>query len=372
MNKTQNYFYRQKYNNNNYNTLQNAIKSNLLNRSIRNKKKINLNLFQKASQDGINRKTILSHSIETRNNKNLNLRNRTINKSINKSVQKRVKFRQYLTENKFSTTNNSIKNFKLDNSNSSFDSIITEEGNENLNDSNKKINIKKVIINDKNNKLLNKNGYNNKIMKTEKILTKKKRKIIFNGLTNNDNKIIKVNFDAKKTRNNTIEKRKSKKKELSLTPDFKNSRKNKKSDINHSINNRTIKTMKVFENKNTNNNITKSNEIRKSIKKISIKNKCELIELKDNIPIDINCIFLTTYNEIKLKIKKYFKKTRSIINEKENNIKILKNGFNIEINFYTIKHIEKNNVYICFKFKGGNKISNKEIINDLLIYLHNN
>ena len=372
MNKTQNYFYRQKYNNNNnYNTLQNSIKADLLNRSIKNKNKLNLNLFQKTSPDNISRKTILSQSIEARNNKKIYLRNSSNNKSINKSVQKRVRLRNYLTENKFSTTNNSIKNFNLDNSNSSFNSIITEEGNENINDSNKKLNIKKVIINNRNKKLLNKND-NSKILKTERILIKKKRKILFNGITNTGNKTIDIITDPKKIRSNTIEKRKSKKNDLSLTPDGKNTIKNKKSFINHSINNRKLKTVKILDNKKTNNNITKSNEIRKTINKIKIKSKCELKELKYNYPIDINCIFLTTYNEIKLKIKKYFKQTKSIINEKENNIKILKNGFNIEINFYTIKDIEINNVYICFKYKGENKIKYKEIINDLLLYLHNN
>ena len=210
-------------------------------------------------------------------------------------------------------------------------------------------------------------------MKTENTLPKKKRKIFFNSIiANRDNKIIKANFDAKKVRNKTIEKRSSRKNDLSLTPDGKIQIKNKKSFINHSLNNRKLKTMKFFDIKKTNTNIIKSNKIRKTLNKIKIKNKSELKELKDNYPIVINCIFLTTYNEIKLKIKKYFKKININEKEKENSIKILKNGFNIEINCYTIKDVEINNVYICFKFKEENKINNKEIINDLIAYLHNN
>ena len=92
-------------------------------------------------------------------------------------------------------------------------------------------------------------------------------------------------------------------------------------------------------------------------------------ELRDNIPIDTNCIFLKGLNEIKLKVKKYFNKAKYSINEKDNIIKIIKNGFIIEIVFYTLKDFDIDNVYICFKLKGENKINDLEIINDLLLYI---
>ena len=56
-----------------------------------------------------------------------------------------------------------------------------------------------------------------------------------------------------------------------------------------------------------------------------------------------------------------------MIKEIDNNIKIFKTGFGIEINFYELKDFEINNVYICFKFKGDRK-NNLKFINDFIIY----
>ena len=130
-----------------------------------------------------------------------------------------------------------------------------------------------------------------------------------------------------------------------------------------------MKTLKFFNSKKNNNVII--NDKQKGMKKIdnNIKKKIGLKYLKDNYPIDINCIFLISLDKIKLKIKKYFKKVKYSVTEKDNNIKIIENGFIIEANFFTLKDFEINNVYICFKFKGEKKTNNLEIINDLLHYI---
>ena len=52
-------------------------------------------------------------------------------------------------------------------------------------------------------------------------------------------------------------------------------------------------------------------------------------------------------------------------------MRIFRNGFNIEINFYTLTDFDINNVYICFKLKGENHKNNTKFIRELLVYLHN-
>ena len=226
---------------------------------------------------------------------------------------------------------------------------------------------------------------NNNILKTENKL-KKHRKFLFNNLiqkvdigANSDKKLLTINFENRiyenKFRNKTSEKI-TRKKDVSLTPEIKKSMKYKKIIMNKSLNNRKEKTQKFIDNKkasiNLNINNNKSNMIKKTINNIKIQNKNELKLLKDNYPIDMNCILLNNIEEVKIKIRKFFKKNKCTINEKENNIKIFKSGFNIEINCYTLKDIEINNVYLCFKLKGEIKKNNLEFINNSLLYLHKN
>ena len=368
MNKTQNFFYK-KYNNI-YNTLDNSIKSSLLKRN-KNTNKINSILFQDVFQNNIVQNKIYSHSIENKRNKTIENNN---SKTKNKSFKKRLIFKNkyYLTENKFSITNNSNRNLNLDNNtDSSFNSIIIEEGiDENNNDYNKKLNFKKMITN--NNKKVF--GKRDNLININKSLNNKRKNI--NCEINNvnirnfsDKKLIKINFEKtnyeKNFRNKTNEKRIQKKNDLSLTPDFSNSKRNKKKFFKHIINKGKIKSQKNINNKNDNNTINKQNAIK--IESNKIKNKNELKELNANYPIDINNISLKSYDEIKSKIKKYFQKLKCMIKEIDNNIKIFKNGFGIEINFYELKDFEINNVYICFKFKGDRK-NNLKFINDFIIY----
>ena len=380
MNKTQNYFYKQKHNNDFNNTLYGSFKNSLIKRSIKIKEKMNHSLYSNLSPDVLvkkNIKKIFSNSFEKRKFKNNSThinRDYSNNKIKNNSVKKRLMFKNkyYLKENKFNTARNSIRKYNLENSNSSFNSIIIEEGNDN-NDSNKKLNIKKINVNENNNKILNKkekeNTLNdNKFKKNKKLIFHSIKKIL-NIESNSDKKLPKINFDTKKIRNKTIEKNVSSHNGLSLTPEVKNLKKYKKRIINN-ITNQKLKNEKLLDSKK--NNII-VNDIKKDMKKIvnnlKIKNKCEIKELNENYPINLNCIFLQSLDDIKLKIKKFFKKVKYSINEKDNTIKILKNGFIIEFNFYTLNGFKINNAYICFKFKGENKMNNLDIINDLLFYL---
>ena len=131
-----------------------------------------------------------------------------------------------------------------------------------------------------------------------------------------------------------------------------------------------MKTVKFFDSKKNNVIINdKQKDMKKIVNNIKIKNKIGLKALKENCPIDINCIFLISLEDLKLKIKKYFKNAKYSVNEKDNIIKIIKNGFIIEVNFYTLKDFENNNIYVCFKIKGEKKTNKLEIINDLLRYI---
>ena len=368
---TQNNFYRQK--NKNWNNLYG---------------KINSFYYKNNSPDIKERKNILSRSIDINTSKNRN-KDYSSNKIKNKSLNKKLMLRRnyYLTDNKYRTTRNSNTKFNID-SNSSFNSIIIEEGTDNINDSKKKINIRKVMTNDikttksfkKRNDLLN--SYNQKLKK-DITLKKNKRKLLFNTLVNKvnigantDKKLLTMNFENgydNRFRNKTFDKKK-KKNNGSLTPENKKLKNFKNEDFNNSINNRKNKIQNYIEKMKTNiipNKNNKSNDIQKPIDTIKIKNRNEIKELNNNSPININCIFLIDINEIKLKIRKYFIKKKFSINEKDNTIKVLKNGFNIEINFYKIKYIEINNVYLCFKFKGELE-KNMEYINNLLLYLNKN
>ena len=388
INKTQNQFYKYK-NNNNFNYNRNSFKASLLRRSIQNQKKNKSILLRNLSPDYIKKRDKLSHSIEIRKNDNLNINrdyyNNYFNSIKNKSVRKRLTFNYnyYLTDNKFNTTQNSITKFNLDNSNSTLNSIIIEEGNDinNYGSSNKNLSVKKCITNDSTIKIIHRKSNilkNNKTLKTEN--TRKNRRIYFNNIikdvnirSNSDKKDLKMNFDIKDIRDRGIEKKNEKKNYMHSTPEGKCKKNYKKTYNYNTIKNNKLKNLKYFDKKNTFNNLNdkKIKEIKNTINNLKTQNKCEIKELKDFYPIDLNCIFFKNYNEIILKIKKYFKLAKYTINEKETSIKIFKNGLNIEINFYSLKDLEVNNAYICFKFKGGNKAKSIEIINNLLIYLHN-
>ena len=383
-NHTQNYFYKYKKNNNN--VLHTSNKGSILKPIIINKNKINSLLFRDYSPQSLTKRDKLSHSIKVRKNKKININRDYSNKSIDKSLKKRLFKTNYnLKEKLFNTARNSISKFNLDNnSNSSFVSVITEEG-DNTNNHNEKtfrnkINLKKIIINNSSIKKAMTLNLNNKIFKTDN-KTKRKRRISTNNKiienNNSDQRLMKINYNytmcVKSFRNKTIEKKIIKKNKLSLTPDhsFINKYQTKiinNNTINNNINQKILKTEKIID--KTKKIITnKKNKLKET--KQNIKNKFGLKVLKNNYPIDINCILLQNFFELKKNIKKYLKKENCSVNEKDNSMRIFRNGFNIEINFYTLTDFDINNVYICFKLKGENHKNNTKFIRELLVYLHN-
>ena len=100
------------------------------------------------------------------------------------------------------------------------------------------------------------------------------------------------------------------------------------------------------------------------------KNKSKkYVNIKDNIPIDLNCIISLPFNEIKSKIKSYFKKLGYFYTEKENIIKIKRGNTNDEISIY--KFNGNNNVfYLSIKIKTQETGKEKENIKKLLKILN--
>ena len=407
MNQTHNGFHSNKYKR--YNALYKTKKMSYL---TKNAKKGNVNsiLFKNLSPDYINRTNIhkYSHSIEVSKSRSKN-RDSSINSIKNKSVRKRLLFKNnmYLTENNFKNKNNSIKkynsyyvkNFQLDynNSNSSIDSIIIEENNDSNNPT-KKLNLKTIILNDTS-IIPSQKKHNVLNLKLEN-KEKKNKAIYYNNIinsiniqNNSDKKMKKItchdnSINDKRVRNKTIDKTSSKRSGLSMTPDDKKSNKykkrimgNKNMNLKLDSNNKTKGNFKKkynIEKRETLSDIksnlrlkdkSKEKEKDKDKEKEIIKAKCEVKELKENYPIDISSIFILSLDEVKIKIKKYLKKVKCSFIENENNARILRNGININLTFYTIKDFGVNNIYICFKTKGENQ-KNFQFIQDLLYYLH--
>ena len=100
------------------------------------------------------------------------------------------------------------------------------------------------------------------------------------------------------------------------------------------------------------------------------KNKSKkYVNIKDNVPIDLNCIISLPFNEIKSKIKSYFKKLGYFYTEKENIIKIKRGNTNDEISIY--KFNGNNNVfYLSIKIKTQETGKEKENIKKLLKILN--
>ena len=406
MGKDKNYFKRNKYNN--YKTIFNTNKISL----FKNTDRIKSLLFRNLSPNNLSKKKKFNHSIETKTNKIYNRDNSNI-RSKDKISQKRLKFKKNvnLTQNVFNTQKNSIKNFNSffthnfnfeNNSSSSIESVILEEPNIN---NGKKINLKKILVNEcssykkyipKKKSKLNIIEYSNKNLKTEN--KEEKNRITFlNKIKKNlkigfssDKNITNINnFDNALYENNKIiniikDKSITNNIGYSITPDHKNTNKfNYKNKLFYNnINNKNNINLKNLRNVyNTKNNIIKKNpiELRKTMTNIKANNKIkeietekyELKDLEDNYPININCILIQSLDIIKIKIKKFLKKSKCSFIERENNARILKNGYNINLYFYKIKDFDIDNVYICFKIKGENQ-KNLELINDLLYYLHNN
>ena len=127
-------------------------------------------------------------------------------------------------------------------------------------------------------------------------------------------------------------------------------------------NNNTINDLNKLDNNNFTNRTTVT---------FKEKNKNNIdIKIKKEYPLDLNCVIFLSFNEIKSKIKFFFKKLGFFYSEKNETIKINKGNSNIEFNIY--KFDFKNSFYLNVKIKSKDIKKDKDNIRKLLNILNNN
>ena len=111
-----------------------------------------------------------------------------------------------------------------------------------------------------------------------------------------------------------------------------------------------------------------------NLKKENNKFNYALKELKESIPINLNCILVNkSPNKIISKAKKFLMKKGYFCSNKINeyNIKAIKGSSNIEINLYKLKYINNiDNVYLSIKIKNKNMLQEKNLSNKLINYIN--
>ena len=112
---------------------------------------------------------------------------------------------------------------------------------------------------------------------------------------------------------------------------------------------------------------SKLNKTTVNYKKDSSKNK--LKDIRENIPIDLNCLLNITSNEIKSRVKLYFKKIGFFYSEKDNIIKATRGGTIIEMTLFKFSN-ELNNIYFNIRIKTNHFKKDKEIMRKLIISLN--
>ena len=98
-------------------------------------------------------------------------------------------------------------------------------------------------------------------------------------------------------------------------------------------------------------------------------NKNGLKDIRDNIPLDLNCLLNLTTNEIKSKAKIYFKKCGFFYSEKDNIIKATRGGTIIEMTLFKLSN-EFNNIYFNIRIKTNDFKKEREIMRKLIISLN--
>ena len=209
---------------------------------------------------------------------------------------------------------------------------------------------------------------------------KQKEKIVKNNSSKSNDKILynaifsTKSSDIKKNNNNIpyLKKNKNtnKKKDISIKDNEKlnkeiwnMNKKNKKNNIdmdnekNNNLNNTQI-DYPIDNNENNNLNKTTFSISKKNIKKDIFK------DLKDNTPIDLNCILNITINEVKSKSKIFFKKMGYFYNEKDNIIRATRGGTIIEISL--LKICNESIIYFNTRIKTNDFKKEKEIIRKLI------
>ena len=111
-----------------------------------------------------------------------------------------------------------------------------------------------------------------------------------------------------------------------------------------------------------------------NLKKENNKLNYALKELKDFIPINLNCILINkSPNKIISKAKKFLMKKGYFCSNKMNEfiIKAIKGSSNIEINLYKLKYLNNiDNVYLSVKIKNKNLPQEKNLMNKLINYIN--
>ena len=143
----------------------------------------------------------------------------------------------------------------------------------------------------------------------------------------------------------------------------KKNKKNNNIDNNKNLNINNTQTLSYIDNYQDNKlNKTTFNLSKKNIKKDGIK------ELKDNAPIDLNCILNVTVNEVKSKSKIFFKKIGFFYNEKDNLIRATRGGTIIEINLFKV--CNESTIYLNTRIKTNDFKKEREIIRKLIASLN--
>ena len=111
----------------------------------------------------------------------------------------------------------------------------------------------------------------------------------------------------------------------------------------------------------------KLNKTMVNYKKDSSKN--QLKDIRENVPLDLNCLLNITSNEIKSRVKLYFKKIGFFYSEKDNIIKATRGGTIIEMTLFKLNN-EFNNIYFNIRIKTNDFKKEKEIMRKLIISLN--
>ena len=98
-------------------------------------------------------------------------------------------------------------------------------------------------------------------------------------------------------------------------------------------------------------------------------NKNGLKDIRDNTPLDLNCLLNLTTNDIKSKAKIFFKKFGFFYSEKDNIIKATRGGTIIEMTLFKLSN-EFNNIYFNIRIKTNDFKKEREIMRKLIISLN--
>ena len=152
---------------------------------------------------------------------------------------------------------------------------------------------------------------------------------------------------------------------------------NKKNKINKSV--LEINSEDNDKNRNINLNNTQiilsadgnDNKLNKTTMNIFKKNisKDGMKFIKENNPIDLNCLLNLTINEIKSKTKIFFKKIGFFFSEKDNIMKATRGGTIIEMALLKLSD-ELNNIYLNTRIKTSDFKKEREILRKLINYLN--